>query len=161
MQSAEYGIWHFYILTRGMTIKQDMVVNNQGQIFQSGNQTTTCIFTALLDLDCTLGYSRPPSLACRSQNITSTASSVWSQFDPAILGLAGLRHNPSKEHINLLESILVMPYTCSVRVKPCPCDTMKSFVFTFVVVTCSHICTSLYFVLHGHLQVKQWDGETD
>lgn len=28
-----------------------MTVNNQGHIFQSGDQTTTCIFTALLDLD--------------------------------------------------------------------------------------------------------------
>lgn len=28
-----------------------MTVNNQGHIFQAGDQTTTCIFTALLDLD--------------------------------------------------------------------------------------------------------------
>lgn len=36
---------------QGTTIKQDMTVGNQGHIFQSGDQTTTCIFTALLDLD--------------------------------------------------------------------------------------------------------------
>lgn len=64
---------------------------------------------AFLQLRSTLmarGLEPTPFLACRSQSITSTASSVWSQFDPAILDLAGLRHNPSKVPIHLPENIL-------------------------------------------------------
>ena len=72
-----------------------MTVNNQGHIFQSCDQTTTCIFTALLDLD-VLRVRAEPLFKMQITEYYIDCLLCLSQFDPAILDLARLRHNPSK-----------------------------------------------------------------
>lgn len=142
-----------------MTIKkEDMRVNNQGHIFQSGDQTTTCIFTALLDLD----SSRVRAEPLFSMQITQyyidcliCLKSIWySHFRFGGVATQSLKcaHPSPWKH-----SIPPKGYLVSVCTSKLSNFLWKSeiSVYTLVWVMCLHRSTQLQNILHGHLWLTE------
>lgn len=135
-----------------------MTVNNQGHIFQSGDQTTTCIFTALLDLDGSWVRADP----LFSMQITEyyidcliCLKSIWSSHfrfgGVATQSLKSAHPSPWK-HSVLPKGYLVRACTLKLSLSLCKSEIS---VCTIVWVICLHLSTHLENILHGHLWVTE------
>lgn len=143
-----------------------MTVNNQGHIFQSGDQTTTCIFTALLDLD----GSRVRADPLFSMQITEyyidcliCLKSIWSSHfrfgGVATQSLKSAHPSPWK-HSVLPKGYLVRACTLKLSLSLSLCKSEIS-VCTLVWVICLRLSTHLQNILHGHLWVTERSHERE
>ena len=135
-----------------------MTVNNQGHIFQSGDQTTTCIFTGLLDLDSSWVRADPlfsmqiteyyiDCLIC----LKSISSSHFRFGGVATQSLKSAHPSPWK-HSVLPKGYLVRACTLKLSLSLCKSEIS---VCTTVWVICLHLTTHLQNILHGHLWVTE------
>lgn len=135
-----------------------MTVNNQGHIFQAGDQTTTCIFTALLDLD-GLQVRADPLF---SMQITEyyidcliCLKSIWSshfRFGGVATQSLKSAHPSLWKHSVLPEGYLVRACTLKLSLSLCKSEI---FVCTLVWVIRLHQSIHLQNILHGHLWVTE------